>query len=284
MPWPCCFPSKQTQSKIAKTSPLPPDEQTGLKLLYDGLTPKVDIIAVHGLNGHRENSWTAANGVNWLHDLLPGDMPNTRVLSWGYSLTTVGNSNEKISQQQVSEQLVYDLWEMRLSTKTINRPIIFIAHSLGGPIVKSALLFADSAQETSTTDLRSIRLSTRGEIFMGTPELDSRLIGLQSYLANAKGSEQESSDIYKEAHWLVTILQGYPSISQQFWTLFVHERLDSLPTNSTLDQTASFSPQENSSHIFIQADHGRMIKFESSLDKGYLKIKEHLVYVEKMLK
>ncbi|KAJ5926940.1 hypothetical protein N7516_008713 [Penicillium verrucosum] len=71
---------------------------------------------------------------------------------------------------------------------------------------------------------------------MGTPELDSRLSGLQSYLSGAKGSEQESSDIYKEAHWLATTLQGYPSISQQFWTLFVHEMLDSLPTNSTLDQ------------------------------------------------
>lgn len=46
----------------------------------------------------------------------------------------------------------------------------------------------------------------------------------------------------------------------------------------------SFSPQENSSHVFIQADHGGMIKFESSLDKGYLKIKEHLVYIEEMLK
>ncbi|KAJ5406087.1 hypothetical protein N7465_007371 [Penicillium sp. CMV-2018d] len=258
------------------------------------------IIAVHGLNGDRENSWTAANGVNWLHNLLPGDMPNTRVLSWGYSLTTVGNSNKKISQQQVSEQLVYDLWEMRSSTNVQTQLTQQENKNyLGGAIVKSrvvidyrqALLYADSAQETSTTDLRSIRLSTRGAIFMGTPELDSRLIGLQSYLANAEGSEQESSDIYKEAHWL-----SYPSIGKQFWTLFVHETLDSLSTNSILDQpvvdylltsclnkTASFSPQENSSHISIQADHNGMINFESSLDKGYLKIKEHLVYVEKML-
>lgn len=76
---------------------------------------------------------------------------------------------------------------------------------------------------------------------MGTPELDSRLIGLQSYLANAKGSEQESSETYKEAHWLVTILQTYPSISQQFWTLFVHERLDSPSTNNTLDQVRELS-------------------------------------------
>jgi hypothetical protein len=136
------------------------------------------------------------------------------------------------------------------TAQTVDRPIIFVAHSLGGTIVKSvrlsilckkrivfdqcqALLYADS---TPTTDLRSVRLSTRGAIFMGTPELDSRLIGLQSYLANAKGSEQESSDIYKEAHWLVTTLQSYPSISQQFWTLFVHESSDSLSVRGTLDQ------------------------------------------------
>ncbi|KAJ5958667.1 uncharacterized protein N7479_005817 [Penicillium vulpinum] len=252
-------------------SPPPPGEETGLKLLHDGLAPEVDIIAVHGLGGHRENSWTAANGVNWLHGLLPGDMPNIRVLSWGYSLATVKNSHETMSEQKISEQLVRDLWELRSST---NR--IVVDHH-------QALLYADSAQETPTADLRRISLSTRGAIFMGTPELDSRLVGLQSYLASAKGSEQESSDIYKEAHWLMTILESYPSISQHIWTLFVHERLNSPSRNTPLGQTAS-SPQDKSSHIFVQADHSGMVKFEASLDEGYLQIKEHLVYVEKILK
>lgn len=63
---------------------------------------------------------------------------------------------------------------------------------------------------------------------MGTPELDARLTGLQSYLANAKASDQESSDIYKEAHWLISTLQSYDLISQQIWTLFVHERMEPL--------------------------------------------------------
>ncbi|OQE40082.1 hypothetical protein PENCOP_c006G08672 [Penicillium coprophilum] len=277
MPWPWCFPSRQGQPKTTKTSP-PPSDETGLKLLYDGLAPKVDIVAVHGLGGHRENSWTAANGVNWLRDLLPSDMLNTRVLSWGYSVPTRENS-----QQKISEQLVYDLWKLRSSTYTANRPIIFIAHSLGGPLVKSALLYADSVQEPHVLDVRSIKSSTHGVIFMGTPELDSRLLGLQSYLATARDSEQESSDIYKEAQWLVTTLQSYPSISQEFWSLFVHERSDFMSTNITLDQTASSPLQKSLSHICIQADHGGMIKFESSLDEGYLKIKEHLVCAAEVL-
>jgi hypothetical protein len=59
---------------------------------------------------------------------------------------------------------------------------------------------------------------------MGTAELDSRLGGLQSYLASVQGSGQEHSEIYQEAHWLVDTLQSYPPIGEQIWTLFIHER------------------------------------------------------------
>ena len=42
------------------------------------------IVAVHGLDGKREKSWTAMNGVNWLRDLLPFDIPQARIFTWGY--------------------------------------------------------------------------------------------------------------------------------------------------------------------------------------------------------
>ena len=58
---------------------------------------------------------------------------------------------------------------------------------------------------------------------MGTPELDSRLAGLQSYLANTKGSDQESSDIYKEACWQMDLLHQYSSISEKFRSIYVYE-------------------------------------------------------------
>jgi hypothetical protein len=80
-------------------------------------TNNASIIAVHGLNGHRERSWTAANGTKWLCDLLPVDMPNIRVNSWGYEIPTEGDFPQKSSQQLASEKLILDLWEMRSSTK-----------------------------------------------------------------------------------------------------------------------------------------------------------------------
>lgn len=46
------------------------------------------IIAIHGLNGHPIESWTAgkkSSGVLWLRDLLPTLIPSARILSYGYS-------------------------------------------------------------------------------------------------------------------------------------------------------------------------------------------------------
>ncbi|KAH7061760.1 hypothetical protein BKA63DRAFT_194159 [Paraphoma chrysanthemicola] len=68
----------------------------GLQVLCEGTNPIVDIVAVHGLNGHCEKTWTAGNGVNWLHDL-----PNARILSWGYDANTHSSS-------RVSTQYLYD--------------------------------------------------------------------------------------------------------------------------------------------------------------------------------
>jgi hypothetical protein len=37
----------------------------------------------YSVNGHREKTWTAENGVHWLRDLLPEDLPQARILCGG---------------------------------------------------------------------------------------------------------------------------------------------------------------------------------------------------------
>jgi hypothetical protein len=46
------------------------------------------IIAIHGLDGDRELSFTADNGILWLRDLVPPLIPNARVLTYGYDAYT----------------------------------------------------------------------------------------------------------------------------------------------------------------------------------------------------
>ena len=76
------------------------------------------IVAVHGLNGHRESTFTAANGICWLRSLLPTLSPNIRVLSYGYDART--HSSSLLSQEHLhdhAEQLIEELRRERTITE-----------------------------------------------------------------------------------------------------------------------------------------------------------------------
>ena len=75
-------------------------------------------MAVHGLNGHREKTFTAANGICWLKSLLPALAPNIRVLSYGYDART--HSSSHLSQEHLhdhAEQLIEELRRERTITE-----------------------------------------------------------------------------------------------------------------------------------------------------------------------
>ncbi len=76
-------------------------------------------MAIHGLNGHREATWTV-NGVNWLRDLLPLKIPNARIYTWGYDANT--HSTSRISAQYLYDHartLISDLCLKRRMTKVL---------------------------------------------------------------------------------------------------------------------------------------------------------------------
>jgi hypothetical protein len=129
-------------------------------------TSKADfrsIVAVHGLGGHREKSWTYKNGeerVLWLKDFLPIYVPNARIMTFGYSLEGDGILAAKIADKaaellgQVSSERIRDNVSARcgisycrqtcraqliLSSMLQSRSLIFIGHDVGGTIIKQVL-------------------------------------------------------------------------------------------------------------------------------------------------
>ncbi|KAF2228484.1 hypothetical protein EV356DRAFT_74665 [Viridothelium virens] len=91
----------------------------GLKVVVEGDDPVVDIIAVHGLNGHRDKTWTAANNVHWLRDLLSSDIPNARIFCWGYDANTHGGRMSCQYLYSHATTLVSELCSERSLTDTI---------------------------------------------------------------------------------------------------------------------------------------------------------------------
>src|SRR5881628_3240673 len=56
-------------------------------ILHDGIQAGeegIDIVFVHGLFGSRLNSYNKG-GVCWIRDLLGQDVPNCRIISWGWT-------------------------------------------------------------------------------------------------------------------------------------------------------------------------------------------------------
>lgn len=98
-----------------------------------------------------------------------------RILVYGYDADvtsfTDGATKDKIHNH--AEHLIAELAANRRIRKATERPIIFIAHSLGGLVVKRALIHSSEIRGQKTQHLRSIFISTYGILFLGTPHKGS---------------------------------------------------------------------------------------------------------------
>jgi hypothetical protein len=161
------------------------------------ITDSSSIVFVHGFTGHPEETWTqrkvdsrlfessesrkdqpkmwepVANAfhkshcVFWPRDLVQHSVPNSRVLTFGYDTHVkhrlAGNLNKST---------VYDIAGDFLASLEANRrgdpsrPMLFVAHSLGGIVVKETLRRSNQAPQNH---LRTVCESTIGIIFFGTP-------------------------------------------------------------------------------------------------------------------
>ncbi|KAF1999560.1 hypothetical protein P154DRAFT_436839, partial [Amniculicola lignicola CBS 123094] len=101
----------------------------------------ISIVFIHGLRGHRINTWTK-HSCCWPADLLPKHLPGVRVMTFGYDASVARlfgrPSGNNINKHAAS--LLLDLQQMR-SLESQDRPIVFVAHSLGGIVVKDVSSF-----------------------------------------------------------------------------------------------------------------------------------------------
>jgi hypothetical protein len=121
------------------------------------------IIAISGLGGHAYGSFKERGGEHmWLSDSLQRDLPMARIILYGYesglanssgfqNLDDLGNALQKALQtlygrSEVCKSLPCSFLrclhyaDYRYSHQLIKKPIIFIAHSLGGLIVKEVCI------------------------------------------------------------------------------------------------------------------------------------------------
>ena len=130
----------------------------GIRLLYKGDSACVDVVFVHGLTGSAYSTWLhEKKGVHWPAELLKKDIPDCRILTFGYDADVV-KVWQQVSGARLSnhgKDLVADLAGLRNETETSDRSIVFVAHSLGGLVVQSALGHSRNNSQAHLAEVRS---------------------------------------------------------------------------------------------------------------------------------
>ena len=239
------------------------------------------------MNGDPHKTWTSEkNKTFWPYALLPPfiEEQRARILVYGYDADVVsftdGAGKDKIHNH--AELLVASLYSNRNMRKAKERPIIFVAHSLGGLVVKRALIYSAGILGNNTEHLRSIFVSTYGILFLGTPhqgsdvaEWGSRLEWICGAVLPSKVLDTQPQlvdALKKNNETLQNIDRGFIQIMNKFHIYFFHEGKPTkmgLQLRFIVDETSASPTVQDVERASIPADHSHMCKFENMETPGF---------------
>ena len=173
----------------------------GLTVLYEPThgTILADVVFVHGLQGHPKKTWSTKGPVRedkspkskasrlsrffgkndgkpkteevqdtlfWPAQLLPEDHEDLRVLTYGYDSHVSRYFRGPANKDNISQHAL-----IRSRSGCPTRPLILVAHSLGGIIVKEALIEGEKQGEYEPE--QDISAVCPAIVFFGTPHRGS---------------------------------------------------------------------------------------------------------------
>ena len=138
----------------------------------------------------------------WLRDGLAHDVEGVQCLIWGYD-THLANSQSFQNADDIATSLAFHL--RSLARASPSKPIIVIAHSLGGIILKRALVaIARDGNDESDASLRSIK----AVLMFGVPS-KGMLISHLAAVVKDHPNEQLIQTLQSESPYLRKLHEQY---------------------------------------------------------------------------
>jgi predicted acylesterase/phospholipase RssA/pimeloyl-ACP methyl ester carboxylesterase len=125
------------------------------------------IIALHGIAGSWDETWTGSGFYCWLSEIFPARYGSSRVISVDHPelLQDLGSTTVDV------QNLILDLIQERTASGRANTPIIFIGHSFGGNLLKQ-IYVSTHPTNSSRTEYHLMHHLIRGYVYLGTPHKD----------------------------------------------------------------------------------------------------------------
>ncbi|KAI1608488.1 hypothetical protein EDD36DRAFT_423386 [Exophiala viscosa] len=239
-------------------------------------------------------------GCYWPLDLLPVDFDNVRVFTCGYNSNptrgVAGGNQMNISQH--ARNLLQRIKNTR--TDCMGRPIIFVAHSLGGILVKDAII--ESAKYKHQPSLKDISDACTAIFFFGTPHRGSDAakygarMGMVLEILGFEVNKTILEALRREGEKLSAVERDFndllnepvpPSEKIQICSFREGRSLTGLnyfPVGKVVDDSSSsFERRDIEQDFFIDANHMDMARFRSADMQGYVDFKTALTsYLQKV--
>jgi predicted alpha/beta hydrolase family esterase len=173
-----------------------------------------DVIFIHGLGGDARGTWQQKrnDGDSFWSVWLGEDLPNVGVWSLGYEVEPFKwkGSTMPLVDRATNTLALLDSYGIG------DHPLVFIAHSLGGLLVKQMLRHA---LDFGTPQWKAITGQTKGIVFLSTPHSGSDIASWMRYIGWILGKSVSVKELEANHSRLRELNQVYRN----------HERLKRIP-------------------------------------------------------
>jgi pimeloyl-ACP methyl ester carboxylesterase len=232
----------------------------------------LDVVFVHGLGGNLESTWhphgnTQAYWPQW----IANDLPKTQVWSLGYPAgpTLWLADSSRMGVLERSRNILHFLSVTGLG----ERPIVFVAHSLGGLMVKQLLRTASSMQNS---DWHKVLGQVRGVAFLATPHTGSSLANLAKAASLMFRASAVTKDLAKGSDYLADLNDWFRQNTSQL-DIGVEAYYETEPVKGAVLVVNSASANPGVSGcvpVPVDGDHFSMCKPLSQQSLVYLSVKK----------
>lgn len=264
----------------------------GLHVVHQPEKATADVIFVHGLGGHCYRTWTKKHDSatfwpgNWLP--LEPEIQAARILTFGYNAKWRGATKSISTVTDFAKEL---LFEMRFA-KTPDgvdlnigaKPIIFVAHSMGGLVVKKAYILGlhDETYKSMVNSISAV-------IFLSTPHRGSNLAEALNRIVSATFQSSKSfiSDLQKSSVIIEELNEQFrhlaPALS--IWSFYETLATSIGPRKlMVLEKDSSILGYPAEISKPLQADHNSVCKYSGPMDSNYVSVRNAIQSLVSSLK
>ncbi|PYI09493.1 TPR-like protein [Aspergillus sclerotiicarbonarius CBS 121057] len=215
--------------------------------------------------------------------MLPNIIPNSRIMAYNYDSRWHMDA-PKTRLQVCGEELVHSVHRFR---NGIDRPIIFIGHSLGGNVIQNALLFADKHDE-----LNYIPSVTVGLTFLGSPFRGSKMqfyanLAVQSLtITGSHGGiiqdlSYDNATLTDRLHAFCNLQRKERMPTSCFYELYETDYGGKIKVPGWVKGMVTSACILGCKRFSLQSDHLALNKFEGPKDRSFLCVSDEIDHMVK---